>query len=228
MAALARWKDLCLDAGRTQVALDFWSRVLDLEPELQKGGDGVLRGNPDERWLWINRVPEPKTVKNRVHLDLVRPDLAPLLALGAVVTMGPGPQGTGGPWSVLTDPEGNELCVFPPGEPTALVADSPDPVAIAGWWAGVLGADAGPAGVDRDGEPRWLREVDGLTYDVWKFVGVQDPKVVKNRMHWDVTCDDIPALVERGARVLRVPDEDVRWHVMADPDGNEFCAFASG
>ena len=91
----------------------------------------------------------------------------------------------------------------------------------------MLGADAVPAGVDGDSEPRRLTGVDGVPYDVWKFVGVADPKVVKNRMHWDVTCDDIPALVARGATVLRVPDDDIRWHVMADPDGNEFCASAS-
>jgi Glyoxalase-like domain len=25
--------------------------------------------------------------------------------------------------------------------------------------------------------------------------------------------------------VLREPDDDIGWHVLADPEGNEFCAF---
>jgi hypothetical protein len=40
-----------------------------------------------------------------------------------------------------------------------------------------------------------------------------------------VTTDDPRLLVDRGARVLREPDDDARWWVLADPEGNEFCAF---
>lgn len=65
--------------------------------------------------LFFQRVPEPKTAKNRVHLDLqVGADVAPaevrrLVALGATVawkTADRGPVTT-----TLRDPEGNELCV---------------------------------------------------------------------------------------------------------------------
>lgn len=65
--------------------------------------------------LFFQRVPEPKTVKNRVHLDLhVGPQHAPteverLVALGASIawtTSDRGPVTT-----TLYDPEGNELCV---------------------------------------------------------------------------------------------------------------------
>jgi hypothetical protein len=38
--------------------------------------------------------------------------------------------------------------------------------------------------------------------------------------------DDVPSLVEHGATVLREPDDDVHWHVLADPAGNEFCVMA--
>jgi hypothetical protein len=31
--------------------------------------------------------------------------------------------------------------------------------------------------------------------------------------------------VEAGATVLREPGGDIGWHVLADPEGNEFCAF---
>jgi hypothetical protein len=68
---------------------------------------------------------------------------------------------------------------------------------------------------------------DGPT--VW-FNRVPEGKVVKNRVHIDVnleSAEEIGRLVERGARVLRPlgaePRED--WAIMADPEGNEFCAF---
>ena len=78
-------------------------------------------------------------MKNRVHLDLVRP-VDGLLGAGATVLREPSP---GWEWHVLADPEGNELCVFgtePRDWATALVVDSGDPVRGAAWWADVLGA----------------------------------------------------------------------------------------
>jgi hypothetical protein len=62
------------------------------------------------------RVPEPKTVKNRLHLDL-RPaaadpeaQIAALVARGAT-EVGRGQEGPFTTWAVLTDPAGNEFCV---------------------------------------------------------------------------------------------------------------------
>jgi catechol 2,3-dioxygenase-like lactoylglutathione lyase family enzyme len=222
--ALARWKDLCLDTGDLAVAADFWAPVLGLETQHRDAAVTCLRGDPPERTTWLNKVPEPKTVKNRVHLDLVRDSVHDLLAAGAVALHEPAEDR---PWHVLADPQGNELCVFPPkpGEPTALVTDAQDATPLAGWWAGVLGAELSPA---PDGTMRWLRDVDGLPYDVWKLVAVPEAKTVKNRWHWDVVCDDVDALVARGATVLRSPDDDVDWDVLTDPEGNEFCVFTSG
>ncbi len=88
----------------------------------------------------------------------------------------------------------------------------------------MLGATLSPG---PEGIKRWLRDVPGLPYDVWKFVEVPEPKTVKNRWHWDVVCDDIDALVAKGATLLREPDDDIHWHILVDPEGNEFCAFGS-
>lgn len=70
------------------------------------------------RLLFIE-VPEGKTVKNRLHLDLepvegTRDDeLARLLAHGATeVSDHRGQYGPGTGWVVLADPEGNELCIL--------------------------------------------------------------------------------------------------------------------
>jgi hypothetical protein len=61
---------------------------------------------------------------------------------------------------------------------------------------------------------------------IWKFVRVPDERTAKNRCHWDVQTDDVDALVARGATVLAEPGRGHRWTVLADPQGNEFCAFA--
>jgi hypothetical protein len=68
------------------------------------------------RLLFIE-VPDPKSVKNRLHLDLVPTDVTRdaeverVLALGAVQRSDlRRPDGTG--WVVLADPEGNEFCIL--------------------------------------------------------------------------------------------------------------------
>jgi Glyoxalase-like domain len=60
----------------------------------------------------MNPVPEPRTVKTRIHVDfrLAEPDPAALVGAGATVVRDPGDD----PWWVLADPEGNEFCAFPP------------------------------------------------------------------------------------------------------------------
>lgn len=224
---LAAFKDLCIDAVERDVALRFWAAVLGGEVDARN--DAVARiGDPHLHSLWVNTVTEPKVRKNRVHLDLVAPSVEPLLALGAT------PYDDQGEFVVLRDPEGNELCVFPADDdgttdvgagvarPFALCVDSAAPEEAAQWWQAVLGGriDDGP-----DGTPRWLHGAAGLGELILKFVRVPDDRAVKNRWHWDVTTDDGSALVAAGATVIREPDDDIRWTVLIDPQGNEFCAF---
>lgn len=60
---------------------------------------------------------------------------------------------------------------------------------------------------------------------IW-FQPVPEPKTVKNRVHIDVTTDDLDGLVAHGATVLRARgDGGLGWTILADPQGNEFCAF---
>ncbi|WP_439377617.1 VOC family protein [Amycolatopsis lexingtonensis] len=96
----------------------FWSEVTGKPvPEEDQPGDdecGIeLDGGIDLLFL---RVPEPKTVKNRLHVCL-QPDVprdeevSRLLGLGATLVDDlRKPDGTG--WAVLADPEGNEFCVL--------------------------------------------------------------------------------------------------------------------
>jgi hypothetical protein len=181
--------------------------------------------DPDLHALWINTVAEPKAVKNRVHLDVhaTSPDV--LVDLGATVV------GEVEGFSVLQDPGGNELCVFPddgaaPGvaRPFALCIDSADPVQLARWWHGLLG---GRIGDGPDGRPRWLHGGAGFGEIVMTFVPVEDRRVVKKSCHWDVTTDDVEGLVAVGATLVRAPDDEISWTVLADVQGNEFCAFTA-
>jgi hypothetical protein len=70
----------------------------------------LLRRDGTRPRIFFQRVPEPRTVKNRVHLDLVSDDadadVARLVALGARVAADHGRLVT------LHDPEGNEFCVL--------------------------------------------------------------------------------------------------------------------
>jgi predicted enzyme related to lactoylglutathione lyase len=228
---LATWKDMCIDAADPPRLAAFWGALLGLRVEVGDDGDAVLRGATPAETIWINRVPEPKAVKHRVHIDVGAAILDPIVALGASVVL-PAEE-SGFRWSVLADPEGGEFCVFvrddipadPPAKLHELVIDTADEAssrALAEWWADVLGAQPGD-----DGRGFWWVEaIPDCPLDGIAIVPVPEPKAVKNRVHWDLTSDDVPALVDRGATVLAPPGERTPWHVCADPQGNEFCVFA--
>lgn len=65
--------------------------------------------------VYLQRVPETKTVKNRIHLDLMTPEpevtIRRLRSLGATTVGSPMSGSEGGWWQVMADPEGNEFCV---------------------------------------------------------------------------------------------------------------------
>ncbi len=230
--ALASFKDLCIDAADPVALGGFWGAVLGREVVPLDDGEVVLRGARPVDTIWVNRVLEPRTVKQRVHLDLSVGSLEPLVAAGATVAL-PAEQ-SGFSWTALVDPEGGEFCAFvrddrDPTSPADLfelvvdTADADSSHALADWWAAVLGGSS----VDDGRGFWWVEDVAPLPFDSLDMIPVPEPKVVKNRIHWDVTCDDVPALVARGATVLREPVATMSWHVLADPQGNEFCAFAS-
>ena len=218
--ALASYKDLCIDALDAVRLGHFWGAVLGLDFGLQDNGDACLTGPTPQHTIWINQVPEAKTVKHRVHLD-IRSDAAALVeAQGAAVL-----DATSFPWTLMADPEGGELCAFPLVDhqrPLAsVVIDAVDHRRIAQWWADVLGAEC-------VGDPRGFSSVtsiDGAPFDAIDFVPVPEAKTVKNRIHIDVLTSDLGALIDAGATVLRPMAPPIRWTVLADPEGNEFCAF---
>lgn len=114
-ASLARWWAATLDGYRVAPYDEAELARLRAEGIEDPEDDPTVlvepAGAPTGPRIWFQRVPEPKTVKNRVHLDLTVPDLAAgvanLVARGAAVVA----EHDG--WTVLADPEGDEFCVFP-------------------------------------------------------------------------------------------------------------------
>ena len=219
---VARFKDLCVDVSSPSEMAAFWGQVIGLTAPADN--PNVLVGDVPEKTVWMCQVPEPKTVKNRVHLDVQAAAIANLERYGATVDT---PASEEQHWTVMTDPEGGEFCGFvretvPEYRLVELVVDSAEPEAQARWWAGVVGGDVG----SRAGAPYyWLENVPGLPFKYWVFVPVPEPKTVKNRVHWDVTAPALEPVLDAGATLLRRKDDEIGWHVCADPEGNEFCVF---
>ena len=117
---------------------------------------------------------------------------------------------------------------------TSIVVNCTDPAALAAFWGQVLGWEVheadddlvtpGPAG-------------DPAARPVLDFIRVPDPTPGRRRLHLDVNATDrdqaaeLERLLELGATRVDVgqgpTSEDMTWHVLADPEGNEFCLLRS-
>jgi predicted enzyme related to lactoylglutathione lyase len=239
---------LVIDAAQPTRLAWFWAAALDWEIAVDEPDEAAAcpRGyrypDPVALPLVFVPVPEAKTGKNRIHLDLATEsaehqaaEVDRLLGLGAVhADIGQGVQGQV-PWVVLADPEGNEFCVLDPrpvyqdtGPVAAVVADCRDPAAVAGFWrlaTGWVPRNSVDGGVS-------LRSSAGVG-PYLELLPSADTKTVKNRVHLDVAPfkgDDqaaaVAALREAGARPADVGQGDVSWVVLADPEGSEFCVLS--
>ncbi|WP_024760019.1 VOC family protein [Streptomyces exfoliatus] len=111
-------QNVAVDCADAYELARFWSEALGcpLHPESKPGDAEVEVTLPEGPMLYFNQVPEPKTVKNRLHLCL-RPETSReeeverLLGLGATL-VADRREADGAGWAVLADPEGNEFCVL--------------------------------------------------------------------------------------------------------------------
>lgn len=113
----ARVGAIMIDCHDPERLAEFWGEITNTTPEFIYPDYIFMTKLPGNHVrLAFQRVPESKTVKNRVHLDVGYPDLDAFAArvseLGGSVGERRGLDGT--PWIVLADPEGNEFCVAPP------------------------------------------------------------------------------------------------------------------
>ena len=108
---------LVIDCHDPHALARFWAAVLD-QPILYETDDEVIVGADKHAYpgLVFGPVPEGKTIKNRLHIDLDPDDQAAEVdrLLGARRSPRRRRPGRRVPWVVLADPEGNEFCVLRP------------------------------------------------------------------------------------------------------------------
>jgi hypothetical protein len=186
-------------------------------------------------------VPDPETVRYRVHLDLTSTSAAHhaelvrhLLELGA--TRADAGQGDGPP-TVLADPEGNMFRVLAPGSVyrdtgpiAAVVVNCADPRDMARFWGEAMDWTLHEV---TDHHAR-LRSAKGIG-PYLEFLRTPAAETVCGRVHLDLMPypgDDQAAEVARlralGATDADVGQGDVPWVCLADSEGNEFCVLTPG
>ncbi|NAZ77473.1 VOC family protein [Kineococcus sp. T13] len=233
--------NLVVDAADPRLLANWWAQALSWR--LGYADDDEVDVDPPEGEPGLGLVFVPvddvKTGPNRIHLDLdtsspaeQRRTVEHLLDLGAR----PADVGQGEvPWTVLADPEGNELCVLDPrpeydgcGSVAAIVCRALDPPALADFWAPLSGWRRVRASPDVQA----LRH--GGSGPHLEFVRSPHPHAGKNRWHLDVRARRggrgrehvVAEALRTGARHADVGQGDrVPWTVLADPEGNEFCVL---
>ena len=231
---------LVFDTRDPMVEAIFWAGALgfDLDPDSDETDAHIADPSARTSGAFFQPVPEPKVVKNRVHLDL-RPTTTMAEEVERLRHLGAAPnrfvdEGHGS-WTVMGDPEGNEFCVLRAGAEggkrdrggiDSVVVDSNDWRRVADFWIAALGyreLEAGEDGMeivgDRDGDP------------MLSFVRVPEAKSVKNRVHLDVRptgsmAEEVDRVTRLGATVRGFIEESGSfWTQMRDPEGNEFCVL---
>jgi predicted enzyme related to lactoylglutathione lyase len=205
--------------------------VTNLEPE------GFVYPDPVAVCIDLVTSAEPKTGKNRVHIDLATTSAAHQAELVARLTeLGATPADVGQgdvAWTVMADPEGNEFCVLDSlyedtGPIATVVVDCADPRAMASFWG-----QATDWIVHKVTEhSAVLRSAKGVG-PYLQFLRTPDVKTGWNRVHLDLRPypgDDAAAEAARleslGATAIDLGRTDIPWRVFADPEGNEFCLLA--
>lgn len=109
-----------------------------------------------------------------------------------------------------------------------VVVDCASLARSAAFWSGVLGYRAEPGS---PGRYQQLLPADGIGVEILLQL-VPETKATKNRVHLDLRVPDLSAEVARvialGARRITaepIEEHGWTWHVLADPDGNEFCVL---
>lgn len=107
---------ITIDSADPRSLAEFWTKALGHEIAFDADGWFVqLRSptDPAQPAIGLQKVPEPRAGKNRVHVDFAAEDreaeVERLVGLGA--TRGADHTMPGLTWTVLQDPEGNEFCV---------------------------------------------------------------------------------------------------------------------
>jgi hypothetical protein len=230
---------LCFDANDPLALARFWAVALGWQIHDESHTDEIRLLPTDGTRFNVDffRVPEPKTGKNLIHLDLTTSSVQDQTETARrLVGLGARPIDYGAPDDphvVLADPEGNELCLIEPwnkflagrGRLGSITCDGTRDVGV--FWSEALGW---PLFWDQDGETA-IRHPDGEgPYITW---GPPIPhKTTENRLHLDIAPPpggdqdaEVARLLGLGATRIDIGQGAVDWVVMADVDGNEFCVL---
>ena len=115
----------------------------------------------------------------------------------------------------------------PVGSFDAITIDCAEPLELARFWAAVFAT--GIESSVGDG-PHYIDLLPCPDVPVLRFQRVPEPKVTKNRLHLDLSVDDLhdacsrlEALGGRQISAQAISEYGYTWTVMQDPEGNEFC-----
>jgi hypothetical protein len=227
----------------------FWAAALGWG--ISSEGPGVTNVEP-VGFVWpdpaavcvdVVTVPDPETVRYRVHLDLATTSADHHAELvGRLRNLGATPADVGQgdvPWTVLADPEGNVFCVLEPreryadtGPIAAVVVDCTDPRAMARFWS-----EATDWTLDEVSDDfATMRSASRLGPYLEFLRSTSEERSWWSRLHLDLkpyAGDDQAAEVARlralGATEIDVGQgDDVSWRCLADVEGNEFCVLSPG
>ena len=111
---------LVLDCADPEALASFWSRALGMQRVGSAGNYVMLVAKAGALpQLLLQRVPESKSAKNRMHLDIETPDVdgevSRLESIGARRLEADARAEHGSRWFLMADPEGNEFCVCDAG-----------------------------------------------------------------------------------------------------------------
>ena len=185
-APIARFKDLSIDAVDPLLLGRVLGRGRSASSSSARDDDMVqLTGPTPQSTVWLNRVPEPVTVKQRVHLDVHVADVDDAARASGRRRWTSTPSGgrcCATRRAASSAPSRARRC--PAARLYEVVVDCADPAAQAAWWAGAIG---GRLEARRGARLGRARGDPGRAVRVPRVrAACPEPKTVKNRIHWDV------------------------------------------
>jgi 4a-hydroxytetrahydrobiopterin dehydratase len=103
---------VCIDCTNDEALAKFWALALDYEPHFVGGWHQVVDPGESGPVVWFQPVPEPKAVKNRLHLDVWFADeAAATVRRDQLIDAGATAVRREHDFWLMHDPEGNEFCL---------------------------------------------------------------------------------------------------------------------
>jgi predicted enzyme related to lactoylglutathione lyase len=128
---VGHWRWIQIDCADPERLATFWAQVLDVAIVARLGDPpqfvNLAAAEPGAPQVCFQRVPEPKSVKNRLHLDLHVEDVD--VASGRVEALGGWRRDDhdfhehGYSWRRMADPDGNEFCLIYDDDPSTAPAE---------------------------------------------------------------------------------------------------------